>query len=133
MRKTQHTWQRLVCFHTPYRDNEGVETMTLAERVELSQHDGVIGRLTHYKPTHKHIKLNCMLCILQCLSAHREEWLFELQQPSFLISKAFPSTELPLTVCLGFFFQKNPKKQKTTIQCHCTSTKHSFKVLRHCN
>lgn len=54
----KRTWQRLVGLHAPYRDNKGMEAVTLAVRVELGQHNGVIGCLTHYRPTHIHIMFN---------------------------------------------------------------------------
>lgn len=47
------TWQRLVGFHTAYGDDEGVEAVTLAVCVKLSQYNGVIRSLTHYRSTHK--------------------------------------------------------------------------------
>ena len=36
-----------MCAEAAERHDEGVETVTLALRVQLSQHDGVVGRLTH--------------------------------------------------------------------------------------
>lgn len=60
----KRTWQRLVGLHAPYRDNEGMEAVTLAVCVELGQHDSVIGRLTHYRPTHIHIMFNSLFFFL---------------------------------------------------------------------
>lgn len=88
----KHTWQRLVGFHAPYRDNEGVEAVTLALRVQLGQHNGVIRRLTHYRQTHEYIILNSSLShkaghrLTNCAAEYGKNWgCFppHLEQPSF--------------------------------------------------
>lgn len=49
----QLTWQGLVCALAAEGHDEGVQTVALALRVQLSQHDGMVGRLPHCTETTK--------------------------------------------------------------------------------